>query len=93
MKLPIDLIPNSHPPRFRWVQVVRTLGISTAVTHTGTLPTNVEDAVAKLVMMCKSQQEEIEVLRKKLESMSKPIPVQVPTIHTTTQSVNKNKGK
>lgn len=63
MNLPIDVIPNSNPPRFRWTQLMDTAVGRRLVDLEGTLPPNVEGAVVALIRMARTQAEEIEQLR------------------------------
>lgn len=61
MILPIDVVPNTRPPRFRWRQRVKTLAGDKVVENEGALPAWVEGAVAELVALAKG-------LKKRLES-------------------------
>jgi len=51
MKLPIELIPGTNPPRFRWQQLVDTPVGRKLVESEGVLPPSIEDAVVALVKM------------------------------------------
>lgn len=57
MNLPIDIILGSRPPRFRWKQAVSNpFGtFPTIIDHEGTLPPTVEEAVAQLIALAKTQ--------------------------------------
>jgi hypothetical protein len=52
-RIPIDCIPDTVPPRFRWNQMVSTPGGQQVVEQEGTLPPSVEVAVAELVSFAK----------------------------------------
>lgn len=64
MNLPIDLVPGSSPPKFRWRQTIDTLAGRTVVEHDGMLPPSVEDAVAALIKITKRLAAECEELRR-----------------------------
>lgn len=53
MDLPIDVVPGTAPPRFRWKQIVRTPSGAQRVPHEGALPPHIEGAVAALVAEAK----------------------------------------
>lgn len=59
MNLPIDLIPNTSPPRFRWRQVINTPVGKKTVEHEGLLLPSVEGAVEALVMIAKQLEKEV----------------------------------
>lgn len=64
MKLPIDVVPSSRPPQFRWQSRVGTpLGLRT-VDHEGSLPASVEGAVADLVALARWLVEERDKLQR-----------------------------
>lgn len=48
MQLPIDLIPGSHPPKFRWSRAVPQI-----IPCEGNLPATCEKAVAELITLAK----------------------------------------
>jgi hypothetical protein len=52
-KLPIDLIPNTMPPRFRWRQRVSIPTGYSVQENEGMLPPSVESAVVELVSLTK----------------------------------------
>lgn len=55
MKLPIDVIPGTRPPRFRWRQTVTSpAGGTQTVEHEGMLPPALEGAIAELVAVAKT---------------------------------------
>lgn len=49
MKLPINMVPGSNPPLFRWRQVVDTPVGKRWIENEGMLPPSVEVAVASLI--------------------------------------------
>lgn len=68
MKLPIDLVPNTSPPRFRWLQVVDSLVGRRVVEHEGVLPPSVECAVLALIELATEQARQIAQLRADAEA-------------------------
>ena len=66
MKLPIDTIPGTVPPKFTWWQAVGQMGDGgyQLVQQTGTLPPSVEQAVVNLIHLAKSLQNDNDMLRK-----------------------------
>ena len=72
MNLPIDLIREATPPRFRWRQVVTNpAGGSQVVEHEGMLPPNIEGAVAALIGLAKQLAWENEELKSKTSAPKK----------------------
>ena len=71
MNLPIELISNSSPPRFRWRQTLQTPIGTRTVDHEGTLPPTVETAVEFLIALAKQQAQEIIGLQKRVETAEK----------------------
>jgi len=67
MNLPIDVIPDTSPPRFRWRQTVSTPLGDRVVDHEGELPSTVEEAVIILIAITKQQAQEIIGLRRIVE--------------------------
>ena len=64
--LPIDIVPGSNPPIFRWQNKVRALdGIMMQVCE-GSLPVSVEGAVASLIAIAKQLQHENKELCERL---------------------------
>jgi hypothetical protein len=53
VNLPIDVLPNSSPPRFCWRQIVDTPVGSRVIEHEGMLPPNIETAVQSLIGIAK----------------------------------------
>ena len=53
MNLPIDIIPNTIPPKFRWRQVISTPIGKKTVEHEGQLPPSVEGAIVALIGITK----------------------------------------
>ena len=51
MNLPIDLVPNTDPPQFRWRQIVQTPIGTQLVEYVATLPPTVEQSVVQLIAM------------------------------------------
>ena len=53
IKLPIDVMPGTNPPIFRWIQVVDTPNGWVTIDHEEALPSTVEKAVAHLIKIAK----------------------------------------
>ncbi len=68
VQLPIDVVPHTHPPKFRWQQSVSTMDGVRTVDCEGPLPPAVEGAVGRLVVLAKQLQKENEELQKQLVS-------------------------
>lgn len=64
MQLPIDLIPGTTPPRFRWRRKVDTVVGVVDVEHEGCMPSSVEDSVVKLLDMTKKLAKDNDELRR-----------------------------
>ncbi len=62
-KLPIDVVPNTSPPRFLWRQRVSVPSGYVVQDNEGMLPPNIEDAVAALIDLTKSLMRENAMLR------------------------------
>lgn len=71
MQLPIDVIPNSNPPRFKWSQVVETINGRQVVECEGGLPSSVEKSVADLIAMTKTLKEENRQLQERLDEANR----------------------
>lgn len=69
MDLPIDLIPNTHPPRFRWKHTVVTPIGQKTVECTGIMLPGVEESLITLITMAKKQAGEIAVLKQQIEGL------------------------
>ena len=57
MNLPIDVIPGTSPPRFKWSQVVETPNGRQVIEHEGVILPSVEVAIAQLIGTAKKLQE------------------------------------
>lgn len=64
MNMPIDVVPGSNPPIFRWRQTVETVSGRTTVNHEGTLAAPVESAIVALIKLAKQLAAENDELRK-----------------------------
>lgn len=82
MDLPIDVVPGTTPPRFRWKQVVETFSERQVVDHEGSLPPSVEGAVVQVIAMVKVLRAENKELWARITEISKPSTsiVQQPTV-------------
>ena len=67
--LPIDIIPNTNPPQFRWTQLVETMSGRQVVEYIETLPPTLEVAVQRLILVAKQLLMENAGLRGQVESL------------------------
>ena len=103
MTLPIELIPNTRPPQFKWRQTISTpIGSDRTVDHEGALPPSVEGVVAALISLAKHQAQEIVGLQRTIKNMAiqldtqteslKKAEVQSPAALPMNQSTGRRKG-
>lgn len=69
MNLPIELVPNTSPPLFRWTQIAQSIIGPRTVECQGSLPPGVEDAVIKLISIAKTYREEIDSLKMEIKEL------------------------
>ncbi len=67
MFLPIDVLPNTSPPQFRWKQVITTPIGDRVIEHCGPLPPSMEDAITSLITLAKMLKQENAELKKQVE--------------------------
>lgn len=67
MKLPIELVKGSNPPRFVWRQEVSTPVGHSVVIHSETVQPILEGALVELVNIAKEQEKEIVKLRNQIK--------------------------
>lgn len=60
MNLPIDAIPNTNPPMFRWRQVIDTPVGKKTVEHEGLVLPSMEQALAALIGITKQLNQTLE---------------------------------
>ena len=101
MELPIDVLPRTNPPRFRWEQVVDTPNGRYTVEQEGALPSSVEVAVQRLVNMAKELMAENAGLKVMIKGLSDRVAAQsellgkkaeVLVSAQSTRSVKKGRG-
>ncbi len=71
-KLPIEVVPSSRPPRFRWRQLVHGPGRSEYVEREGPVEASMEVALVEVIQLARSaaeMQQEILGLRKQNEEL------------------------
>lgn len=73
MKLPIDVVPNSRPLRFKWRQTVHNLSGTSVVELEGHLPPTVEQAVKELIEQFKEKCGEVQELTKLTREQAKEL--------------------
>jgi hypothetical protein len=56
MDLPIEIVPNTSPPRFRWKRTVSTLNGTSTVACEGTVPPQLECVLSDLIAAAKKLQ-------------------------------------
>ena len=86
MTLPIDVIPNTSPARFRWRQLVTT-PTDKMVECEGALTSAAEGAVMSLIALAKRQEQEIEGLRRMNDGLASQVEV------ATRQQATVKKGR
>ncbi len=67
MNLPIDHIPGTNPPKFKWKQTVVTLTGSHTSECEGMVQITIEKALLELIGLAKQQEKEIIGLQKQIE--------------------------
>lgn len=70
-KLPIDVVPNVHPTRFKWRQVVNTINGTAVQECEGQLPPSIERAVQDIITTAKRLLVDNAELRKQVEELTK----------------------
>ena len=73
MKLPIEVIPNSRPQRFRWKQTVSTPSGPRAIEYEGTMPATVEAALKELITLANTLVEQRDRLLRELEESASAV--------------------
>lgn len=68
--IPIEVVPNTNPPRFRWRQTLSTPNGIMTLDHEGSLPPTVENVVVELISLARQQAQEIVGLRRNLEEVA-----------------------
>lgn len=97
MNLPIEIIPNTNPPQFKWKQVVNTINGTAEQECSGLLPPSIDNVVKQLLFICKSTikdniqlQKQVLQLQDQLQqlqqSQQSQQPKQSPTPQQQTQS-------
>lgn len=76
VELPIERVPNTSPPRFRWRQHVEALGGARMVEHEGTVPPTLESALIQLIVLAKQQARDIDNLQRMAEELTKQVALQ-----------------
>lgn len=95
MKLPIELVHNSKPQKFRWKQSIA----GRTIIHEGVVPVALEQALIELIILATNKQnyclkliKEIEELKKQLtKELPQSKKVEVPTALTPQQQPKKGK--
>lgn len=62
-QLPIDVIPGTYPPKFRWEHIINTPVGTRILSNEATLPPSVENAIVQLITITKQQISTIELLK------------------------------
>lgn len=68
VKLPIDVIPGSDPPRFAWRRIIDTAGSREVIEMDGMVPVSIEKSLADLVQLTKRLARENASLRGQLRA-------------------------
>lgn len=96
MKLPIEVVPNTDPPVFRWRQTVSTPIGTKTVDHLGRLPPAVEQTIVLLIDVARQLAKENAILQGSLESANKRLEEQdaePPPVAPKPAPVTPKKGK
>mgnify|MGYP001606994709 FL=1 len=76
IRLPIDVVPNTDPPIFKWRQLVDTPSGKQVVEHQQAIPATIEVAVSRMVAIVKQLLHDNAVLRGTVEGMAERIAAQ-----------------
>ena len=83
VRLPIDVVPGTDPPIFKWWQVVDTVVGRDVIKHESMLPPTVEVAVERIISVAKQSLMEnvflkgqVAALQKRIEEQGKTAVVQ-----------------
>ena len=68
--LPIDVVPGTDPPVFKWTQLVDSMSGKQVVEYVQTLPSNVEVAVQRMVTIVKQLLMENAGLRGQVDALN-----------------------
>lgn len=93
MDLPIDVIPGTNPPKFRWRQNISTPIGPRVTVQEGTLPASVEQSVLALIVLVRQQNEEIKNLQRLNSGHVDRIAAQSEVITKKAESPQPKKGK
>lgn len=94
MNLPIDIVPNTNPPKFKWRNAVHTMNGTATQDCEGMLPPSCERAVEDLISVTKQALKDNAMLRGQVEAMTKknePIPQRIAETLTTAPAPIKKK--
>jgi hypothetical protein len=92
MDLPIDVVPGSNPPKFRWRHVTDTMAGKRTVDCNGCLPVSVEAAVAALVAMVKRMEKELAEARARCDSLAERVAAQAELLSKRVEKQPTNSG-
>lgn len=93
MDLPIDVVPGTSPPRFRWTYVIDTPVGKRCSTEEGNLPPSMEKAVEALVMLAKRLLKDNADLREKIELTTRPTQLEVQPAPSPPPPLQPKRGK
>ena len=80
VRLPIDVVPGTDPPIFKWWQVVDTIAGRDVIKHEGMLPPTVEVAVERIISVAKQSLMENVSLKGQVAALQKQIEGQGKTV-------------
>lgn len=69
MNLPIDVIPGTNPPRFRWKQTVSTPDGTKTVECEGNVPAGVEQALVAVIALAKKSAVTLDELHMEIKDL------------------------
>lgn len=73
MKLPIDIVPGTNPPQFKWSMIVDMPGGPKTIEFQECIPSYLEKAVETLIDITKQQQLELVSLREQVQSLEESL--------------------
>ena len=73
VRLPIDVVPGTDPPIFKWWQVVDTVAGRDVIKHESMLPPTVELAVERIISVAKQSLMENVSLKGQVAALQKQI--------------------
>lgn len=93
MKLPIEYIPGTDPPRFRWKQRITSPVGTQVIDYEGLLVPSAEQALKHLCVLADWQAREINKLKKQLDEAYERVATQSEILSKKAETPPAKKGK